>query len=119
MNQAFPFQFDTRGRTARCDDARHVRDLMEQLLFTVPGERVNRPTFGSGLLQLVFATIDDVLTAPVQLSVQGILQQYLGDVLVVEAVEVETVDSTLAVTVRYLVRRTQERQTARFTRGVA
>ena len=55
MNIDFPFQFDRRGRTATTSDAGHVRDMIEQLLFTNPGERVNRPDFGSGLQQLVFA----------------------------------------------------------------
>ena len=63
MNTVFPYQFDARGRTAEADDERHIRDLIEQLLFTAPGERVNRPTFGSGLLQLVFAPNSPELAA--------------------------------------------------------
>ena len=55
MNIDFPFHFDDRGRTATTTLDDHVRDLIEQLLFTSPGERVNRPDFGAGLLQLVFA----------------------------------------------------------------
>lgn len=116
MNVAFPFRFDSHGRTAGCDDERHVRDLIEQLLFTLPGERVNRPAFGSGLLQLVFAPNGDVLAAAVQLSVQGLLQQYLSGLVVVEAVDVAARDSTLTVTVRYLLRRTQQRGVAQFSR---
>ena len=77
---------------------------------------INRPTFGSGLLQLVFAPNGDVLAAAVQLSVQGVLQQYLADLLVVEAVDVAAQDSTLTITVRYVMRRTRQRSTAQFTR---
>ena len=55
MNIDFPFHSDSRGRTATTDDDDHIRDMIEQFLFTNPGERVNRPDFGSGLLQLVFA----------------------------------------------------------------
>lgn len=116
MNLAFPFQFDTKGRAATCDDDQHVRDLIEQLLFTLPGERVNRPSFGSGLLQLVFAPNGDVLAAAVQLSVQGLLQQHLSGLVVVEAVDVTAQESTLTVTVRYVLRRTQQRRVAQFTR---
>jgi uncharacterized protein len=43
MNLDFPYHFDARGRTAAIDDAGHIRDMVEQLLFTNPGERVNRP----------------------------------------------------------------------------
>ena len=50
----FPYHFDGRGRTATTGRDDHIRDLIEQVLFTAPGERVMRPDFGSGLLALVF-----------------------------------------------------------------
>ena len=94
------------------------RDLMEQVLFTTPGERVNRPTFGSGLLQLVFAPNSDVLAGVVETTVQAALQQHMADYVLVEGVNVEADDGTLFVTVRYVLRRTQQRQTAQFSREV-
>lgn len=117
MNIAFPFQFDTRGRTAEVDEERHIRDLIEQLLFTMPGERVNRPDFGSGLMQLVFRPNSPELAAATQFQVQGALQQWLGDLIHVEAVEVTSVEATLTVTVRYIIRRTQEHRAAEFRRA--
>ena len=117
MNIDFPYHFDSRGRTAEVDYDAHIRDLIEQVLFTAPGERVNRPDFGSGLLRLVFAPNSDQLAATTQYLVQGSLQQYLGDLIQVDAVEVENEDSTLRVSVGYLVRRTQTFQTAQFTSG--
>ena len=113
----YPFHFDTRGRTAETFDDEHIRDLIEQVLFTAPGERVNRPTFGCGLMQLVFAPNSDALAATSQFLVQGALQQWLGDLIVVESVQVENDDSTLRVSIQYLTRRTQTRQTAEFARG--
>jgi uncharacterized protein len=101
----FPYHFDGRGRTAETDDADHIRDLIEQVLFTSPGERVMRPDFGSGLLALVFEPNSTALAATTQMLVQGALQQYLGNLIAVEAVEVEAVDSTFRVNVRYVVRR--------------
>jgi phage baseplate assembly protein W len=80
---------------------------------------VNRPDFGSGLLRLVFAPNSDQLAATTQYLVQGSLQQYLGDLIQVDAVDVANEDSTLRVSVRYLVRRTQTQQTAEFTKGIA
>jgi phage baseplate assembly protein W len=118
-NVDFPFQFDARGRTAQIDDAEHIRDLIYQVLFTNPGERVMRPTFGSGLLQLVFAPNSDVLAATTQMLVQGALQQWLGDLIVVEAVAVEAEDATLRVTVQYVIRRTMARETQIFIPGSA
>jgi hypothetical protein len=116
MNIAFPYQFDARGRTAEAAHDRHVRQMVEQVLFTNPGERVNLPTFGCGLLQLVFAPGGDALAAAAQAAVQGALQQWLGDVIQVESVEVSHQDSTLSVTVRYTVRRTQSTQVVQFSR---
>ena len=112
MNVDFPFHFDERGHTADADRDGHIRDLIEQVLFTSPGERVNRPNFGSGLMQLVFAPNSDELATTVQLLVQGALQQWLSDVIIVDAVDVEAQDSALLITVHYIERRTQ-------TRGVA
>ena len=94
-----------------------MRDLVEQVLFTSPGERVNRPTFGSGVLQLVFAPNEDALATATQVTVQGALQQWLGELILVEDVDVEHEDATLRVQVRYVVRRTQERRVAQFLRG--
>jgi phage baseplate assembly protein W len=114
----YPFHVDGRGRTASTTQDDHVRDLIEQVLFTSPGERVNRPTFGSGLLRLVFEPNDDVLGAATQMAVQGALQQWLSDLILVEAVQVASRDATLQVTVQYVVRRTQQRNVAQFQKAV-
>ena len=113
----YPFHFDSRGRTAQTSEEEHIRDLIEQVLFTSPGERVNRPTFGSGILQLLFAPNSDALAAAAQFNVQGALQQWLGDLIQVESVDVQNEDSTLRVLVQYTVRRTQQRQIAEFMQG--
>ena len=114
----FPFHVDDRGRTATTGDDDHVRDLIEQVLFTTPGERVNRPDFGSGLLQLVFAPNSDELASATQLLVQAALQQWLGDLIQPEAVQVQSEDARLQVIVQYVVRRTQQRRVTRFSREV-
>lgn len=116
MNVAFPYTFDHRGRTADATEEQHIRQLIEQLLFTSPGERVNRPTFGSGLLQLVFTPNSSELASATQLMVQGALQQWLGELIHVEAVEVTNVEEELQVQVRYVIRRTQQRRLVEFTK---
>jgi phage baseplate assembly protein W len=118
MNIDFPFHIDRGGRTATADDGDHLRDLIEQVLFTTPGERVNRPDFGSGLLQLVFAPNSDELAATLQFTVQASLQQWLGDRIEVGSVEVSNVDSTLRVTVRYRPLHSSEERVAEFSRSV-
>ncbi len=114
----YPFRFDSSGRTATTERDEHIRDLIEQVLFTIPGERVNRPTFGTNLMQLVFAPNSPELAATTQFLVQGALQEWLGELIQVEAVQVTSEDATLAVVVQYRIRRTQQRQTATFTREV-
>lgn len=118
MNIDFPFHVDTRGRTAVTGDDDHIRNMIEQVLFTSPGERVNHPTFGSGLMQLVFAPNSDELAAAIQFLVQGALQQWLGDVIQVDDLQVESEDATLRLAIQYTVRRTQQRQVAQFSREV-
>ena len=120
MNVAFPYRVDGRSRTSEAEnDDAHLRDLIEQVLFTVPGERVNRPDFGCGLLQLVFAPNSVELAATLQVLVQGALQQWLGDLLRIDEVQIESVDATLSVQVRYTSLRTQASRIASFTRKVS
>lgn len=113
------FGFDANGRTAVTDDDDHIRDMIKAVLFTTPGERVNRPDFGCGIRQLVFAPLGDTLTATTQHLVQGSLLRWLGDVILVEEVTIEAVETTLSIAVTYSVRATSERQTAVFERAIA
>jgi hypothetical protein len=114
----YPYHIDRRGRSAVTGQDEHIRDLIEQVLFTSPGERVNRPTFGCGLLRLVFEPNSELLGSATQMTVQGALQQWLGELILVEAVRVEPSDAALRVTVQYVVRRSQQRQVAQFQRSV-
>ncbi|MFD3758094.1 GPW/gp25 family protein [Streptomyces sp. NPDC058622] len=101
MHFGFPLRLDARGRLAAVDDDDYLRGLVEMLLFTRPGERVNRPDFGSGVDRLVFSSGGDELAGATQALVHAALQQWLGDLLRVEEVQVEAVDAVLTVTVRY------------------
>ena len=118
MDIAFPYPYDRRGRTALAARDDHVREMIEQLIFTNPGERVNRPDFGSGLLQLVFAPNSPELAATVQFTLQAALQRWLGDVIEVSDLEVTSVDSALRIDIKYVVRASGQEQFATFTRGL-
>jgi Bacteriophage baseplate protein W len=118
MHLDYPFHVGGGGRTASTDDDDHVRDLVEQVLFTAPGERVNRPSFGSGILRLVFEPAGAEVAAATQFLVQSALQQWLADVVEVQAVQVDSQDSTLIVAVRYRPRTSAETSTAVFVRPV-
>jgi phage baseplate assembly protein W len=119
MNIAFPFAIDSSGRTATASADDHIRDMIEQLLLTNPGERVNRPDFGSGLLQMVFQPNSTAMAAALQFTLQGALQQTLGDLVQLQSVQVDNPESTLQVTVQYIVRGQQESQTAQFSQEIS
>lgn len=116
MNIDFPFKFNTLGRTAATTDNDHIRDMIEQLLFTNPGERVNRLEFGSGLMQLVYAPNSSELAATLQFTMQAALQTWLGDVIDVQDLDVTSEDAQLRVTVSYRIRRTGEDLIEQFER---
>ena len=118
MNIDFPLHFDSRGRSAATDESDHIRDLIEQLIFTDPGERVNRPDFGSGLRQLIFAPNSPELAATLQFTLQAAIQTWLGDVIELRSLEVRAVDAALTIDMKYAIRRTNAEQTATFTRAV-
>ena len=73
MDTDFPYRIAINGRTATTDRSKHIRNLIRQVLFTIPGERVNRPAFGSGLNQLVFDPNNVELTSTVQFFGKGII----------------------------------------------
>ena len=118
MNK-YPYGFDTSGLTAQTDLVGHIRNMIEQILFTSPGERVNRPTFGTGTATLVFAPNSDILTAAQQQVIQASLQQWLSDLIRVLSVDVSNLDATLQISVRYTIIQTQQQQMQLFVYGGA
>jgi uncharacterized protein len=117
-NVDFPYHVDGRGRTAGTGADDHLRDLIEQVLFTAPGERVMRPDFGSGLLGLVFEPGGPEFVATTQHLVQGSLQQELGHLIAVESVEVAQDEGALSVSVSYVALQTHQRTSATFSRRI-
>ncbi|MGE0257407.1 MAG: GPW/gp25 family protein [Alphaproteobacteria bacterium] len=114
----FPYAIDSRGRSAVTDEDDHIRDLIMLVLFTSPGERVNRPEFGCGLKQLVFAPASDALAAATEQLVHGALIRWLDPVISVEKVLVTAVEAALEITVSYARRDTQERREEVFRQPV-
>ena len=97
----FPYDFSGLGRTATTTPEDHVRDLIQQVLFTGLGERVMRPDFGAGLLALVFAPNSVTLAGATQMLVHSALQQSLSHLIAVQSVDVVNDDAALRVDVRY------------------
>lgn len=116
---SFPLRADARGRTAVAGEDPYLRSLIERVLLTSPGERPNRPDFGSGVLELVFSPAGPELAAASQLLVRGALQRWLGDLIEIAGVTVEAVESTITVTVAYTRRDTGQSGTATISRELA
>jgi phage baseplate assembly protein W len=115
-NISFPFKFDGRGRTADPGE-NYVRQLVEQVLFTSPGERVNLPDFGSGLLQLPFVPNSLEMVAATQFTVQAALQKWLSAYIKVQSVVANVAEATLTVTVTYQLLNTGVTQVETFVSG--
>ena len=116
---AYPWRFDALGRTARSGLEAHVREMIEQLLFTDPGERVNRPDVGSGVRRLVFGPASPEVASAVRFVIQAGLERWLGDVLRIEALDVLSEDATLTIDLSYTVLATGETRTERFERSAS
>src|SRR5687768_15096757 len=96
-NVKFPLQFDVRGRTATSEKDDHIREMIELVLFTNPGERVNRPEFGCGIMQNIFAGNSVQLAAALQATMAAALNRWLSDVIEVQELDISTDDSKLIV----------------------
>ncbi|HYI65210.1 MAG TPA: GPW/gp25 family protein [Allosphingosinicella sp.] len=119
MNIAFPLRFDSHGRTAECDVSRHVRNMIEQLLFTLPGERVNRPEFGCGLMHAVFAANGPEIAAALEFNARAALERHLGDVIDVRRLSATADEAVLLVEIAYVIRSNGETRYDEFTLGAA
>jgi phage baseplate assembly protein W len=117
MSLSFPYQFDGRGRSAEPSAAAAVTQQIEQVLFTSPGERVNLPDFGSGLLQLPFAPNSLEMAAATQFTVQGALQKWLGSSVMVQSVVASANNEILTVTVTYALLNADVTQVQTFVYG--
>lgn len=115
----YPYRIDSAGRTASATEALHVRQLVEQLLFTEPGERVNQPDLGGGLRRLLFAANSPEVASATEYLVQGALQRFLGDRVQIESVQVNSVDERLEITIQYRLLRTQERRVEQFVQALS
>lgn len=108
----YPYSVSGSGlpNTTTGDD--HLRDLILQVLFTNPGERVNLPEFGAGIQRLVFEPSSDALRATAQFLIATNLQRWLGDRINVEQATVSSEigeENTVTIEIIYTVLKTQQR----------
>jgi len=109
MNIDFPFHFDALGGTAAAKDDDHIREMIELLLLSGPGERVNRPDFGSGLMQATFAPNSPEMATAMEFNTRACLQRWLGDLIDIQTLRFSADDSTLNVVLTYSIKATGQR----------
>ncbi|QIG49849.1 GPW/gp25 family protein [Nordella sp. HKS 07] len=114
----FPFTLDEQGRSAATGSDDHIRDMIALVLFTSPGERANRPEFGCGVKQLVFAPLSDALAAATEQLIHGALIRWLDPVISLEKVETTADDATLEIRISYVRRETGEQRVEVFRHPV-
>ena len=110
INIDYPFRFDSRGRTATTGTREHIRDMVEQFLFTSPGERVNRPDFGAGLLRLLFEPNSPELETALQFNIKAGLEKWVSEMIAIELLEVTSDDSMIQAVLSYVIRATGEQR---------
>ncbi|MBW2737245.1 MAG: GPW/gp25 family protein [Deltaproteobacteria bacterium] len=97
-----PFNKGHSGGAAEIDDIdQHIKDKMMQVLFTVPGERVNLPDFGCGIRDLVFEGNNETLAATVRYKIFKAVTRWMGDEVKIDAVNVFNEDETLFIQIFY------------------
>ncbi len=111
---SFPLEVGPRGHTQTVDTTVAAEQLIEQLLFTNPGERLNQPQLGCGLIELLFDAGTDELRAATQFQILASLQQWLSDVVTVVSVEVTGTGGQFSVTVTYRMPATTQLHTVTF-----
>jgi len=110
----YPYSVSSTGVPKLTGPDDHLRDLVLQVLFTIPGERVNLPEFGVGVQQLVFAPSNDMLRASAQFLISSNLQRWLGDridQIQVGVTSQEGEEEVVVIEITYMLKATQQRQT--------
>lgn len=115
---AFPFRIGDLGAPATSPRTQAVRQQLEQLLFTMPGERVNRPTFGCAVQRLVFSGCSPEAAATAEYVIRINIQTFMADVVTLDAVQViaDTDAATLYVDILYTLLATGEERAETFRR---
>ncbi len=116
MNKSFPFQFDIYGHIASCDEDKHIRDMLEQILFTMPGERINRPDFGCGISLMVFGSTTPEFINVKKTQIHSQIQQLLGHLIKVNNLEISVEESLVNILINYTVFKNQEQSSVEFSR---
>ena len=107
-----PFAVDIgRGRIAEEElYPAHVEQMMFQVLFTAPGERLNRPDFGCGVKRLVFAPNSEVSASLAQVAIFQALTRWLGTAITINDVKALAIEERLEIQIAYTLKARGDRR---------
>jgi uncharacterized protein len=109
----FPFAVPAGGRIVASGGSEAVRAKIIQVLFTAPGERVNKPDFGCGVFNLVFDPNNLVLAAALEFTIGQALSRWLRNDIAVHAVNVASEEEQILIEVVYTTKQDLARQAVR------
>lgn len=104
---AFPFQKGDTSFPKKAEDSELIRQSIIQILLTERGERLMRPTYGSSLMSRVFDNNDEILKSMLQAEVFAAIGKWEPRAIV-RSVDTVQKDTTITVTVNYVVVSTQQ-----------
>jgi phage baseplate assembly protein W len=110
----YPFKISGNGKISPANEEKHIKDLIEQILFTDPRERVNLPDFGCGLKSYIFAPNDRTLKTTLRLTIISSVQKWLSHLIIVEDVSVDVDEEELKISIKYTKIRDMEENLAEF-----
>lgn len=115
---AFPFRMDG-AAPALATRSAHIRGQIEQVLFTLPGERVFRPEFGAGVKALVFEPNDTPLWQITKRRLLSSLAEALKGEVDPKSIEVEVTggEASLSISVAYTLAAVGHRESQQFQLG--
>jgi uncharacterized protein len=111
----FPFGIGEDRRIRTTDNSDHIKDEILTILLTSPGERVNQPEFGCGLKERIFSPNDEILSTLVDLKISQALDRWLGDKIVTDEINVQSIDERLMIEIVYTVKETSEQDSTVLT----
>lgn len=112
----YPFTIGHDGKIDITNEEDHIRDMIEQCLFTSPGERVDLLEFGCGLRDIIFSPNSEILAAITRITVTTTLQKWLGTIIRVNDVQVTSIEEKLHINISYTIIRTREKDQLEFIR---
>ena len=108
----YPFAVDAglSELAVELDHAAHVKQMILQVLFTTPGERINRPNFGCGVRRMVFAPLSQASASLAQVTILEALNTWMATLITVDRVDVQHQDERMDITIVYTLKTTGERR---------